>query len=336
MGDPMVARVCSAAGVPDLVERLATDVSSGDLQAFLLELARRRAAPRRPHELLAQYAEDRAACAGSADARQMARLTHAAFEATAGFDALELSPVEPLGAQAVLGGLSQDNALSTVRASEVVSDPTVSLALAAAAARRAGRDDVRLCACTRVLRPQAEARKHFRLFALASAGRSDADHHRDVAELRDHVTAHLAIAAAARAIGAPVERLVVRVSDTVVHHALARAGVSARPDVDHPRDALPAAAARKLGRRLRRLELAVAALGPVVRGVSGATLLVDLTRSEGAGYYDGLQLRIDAVAGGVGREIADGGAVDWAAQLLSDRRELLFTSGVGIERLGDC
>jgi len=45
MGDPMVARVFSAAGVPDLVERLATGVSSGDLQAFLLRLARRRAAP---------------------------------------------------------------------------------------------------------------------------------------------------------------------------------------------------------------------------------------------------------------------------------------------------
>ena len=40
MDDPMVARVSAAAGVPDLVERLATSVSAGDLEAFLLDLAR--------------------------------------------------------------------------------------------------------------------------------------------------------------------------------------------------------------------------------------------------------------------------------------------------------
>jgi hypothetical protein len=335
MGDPMVARVCSAAGVPDLVERLASRVSSGDLQAFLLELARRRAAPREPHELLTQYHGDAAVRADSGDARQIALLTLAAFEAAHGFRALELSPVEPLGAQSVLGGLSQDNVLSTVRASEVVADPTVALALAAAAARRAGGDGVRLCACMRVVRPQSAARRHFRLFALASAGRSDADHGFDVAALRDHVAAHLAIGAAVREISAPVERLVVRVSDSVVHKALTQADVAVRPDVDHPHDAMPNAAVRRLGRMLRRLELAVDALAPVVRGVAGAALLVDLTRSQGVGYYDGLQLRIDAISGGVPREVADGGAVDWGAQLLSDRRERLFTSGAGIERLGD-
>jgi hypothetical protein len=151
--------------------------------------------------------------------------------------------------------------------------------------------------------------------------------------LRDHVAAHLAIGTAAREIGAPVEGLAVRVSDTAVHRALTAGGVAVRPDVDHPHDAMPGAAVRRLGRRLRRLELAVQALAPVVRGVPGARLLVDPTRSQGVGYYDGLQLRIDADGSGGARELADGDAVDWAAQLLSDRRELLFTSGVGIERL---
>jgi len=333
MGDPMVARVSSTVGVPDLVERLAACVSAGDLQAFLLELARRRAGSREPHELLAQYLNDRAVSADSADARQLARLSLAAFEAADGFAAIELSPVEPLGGQTVLGGLSQDNALGTVRASEVVADPTVSLALAAAAARRQGRDHVRLCACMRVLRPQSEARRHFRLFALVSAGRSDGDHRHEVEAMRDHVAAHLAIGAAAREAGAPVERLLVRISDTAVHRALIEGGAAVRPDVGHPHDAMPAEAVRRLGRRLRRLELALEALAPVIGGVSQAELLVDLTRSEAVGYYDGLQLRIDADSGGAERELADGGAVDWTARLLSDRRERLFTSGLGLERL---
>jgi hypothetical protein len=333
MGDPMVARVSAAAGVPDLVERLATSVSAGDLEAFLLELARRRATPRLPQALLAQHLRDRAVRADSADARQLARLTLAAFEATDRFEALELSPVEPLGAQAVLGGLSQDNVLSTVRASEVVADPTVALALSAAAARRAGVEDVRLCACMRVVRPQSMARRHFRLFALVSAGRSTADHGRDVEALVDHVAAHLAIGVAARDLGAAADRFLVRISDAAVHATLTDERVAVRPDVDHPREAMPPTAVRTLGRRLRRLELAVEALAPVVSVVPDARLLVDLTRSQAVGYYNGLQLRIDVVSRGVERELADGGTVDWAAQLLSDRRERLFTSGLGLERL---
>jgi len=62
-------------------------------------------------------------------------------------------------------------------------------------------------------------------------------------------------------------------------------------------------------------------------------LLVDLTRTHAVGYYDGLQLDIDGTTDGEPLDLADGGSVDWAARLLSDRREHLFTSGLGLERL---
>jgi hypothetical protein len=73
-------------------------------------------------------------------------------------------------------------------------------------------------------------------------------------------------------------------------------------------------------------------LTPIVDGFGGR-LLIDLTRTDGIAYYDGLQLRIDATWRGTEREVADGGSVDWAARRLSDRREHLFTSGIGLERL---
>ena len=166
-----------------------------------------------------------------------------------------------------------------------------------------------------------------------SATRSQPDHRAEVQALCEHVAAHLAIAAAARELGAAVEELVVRISDTDVHEVLAGVGVSPRPDVHDPRDAMPAPVARQLGRRLYRLEAAVDALTPVAGAAVGVRLLVDLGRTDAVGYYRGLQLRIDAVHEGLPREIADGGSVDWAAQLLSDRHEQLFTSGVGLERL---
>ncbi|HEY8858137.1 MAG TPA: hypothetical protein VIM27_01705 [Gaiellales bacterium] len=335
MDNPVIRRVCREVGVPDLLERLSERVSASDLQALLLELARMRAARRNPAELMAQYERDRTVRAGGTNARALARLVVAAFDAVPDYDAVELAPVEPVGLNSVLAGIDQNNVLATVRATEVVADPTVALALQAAWRRRHGSDVVRMCAAHRVLRQQAfalPALQHFHIFALVTGARSQSDHRSEVDAMGEHVHAHLAITAAARELGAPVEQAVVRISDTAVHTAATRAGVAVRADVSSPHDAIPPDVARRLGRRLRRLEAAIATLTPIVAGFGGR-LLVDLTRTDGVRYYDGLQLRIDATWQGAAHEVADGGSVDWAARLLSDRREHLFTSGMGLERL---
>jgi hypothetical protein len=336
MDERILARVCRDIGVPDLVERLSTRVSPSDLQSVMLELARRRTARRSAADIVEQYGHDGTVGADSQDARTLGRLAMAAFDAVPTYEAVELSPVEPLGVNTVLAGLDQSMVLATTRATEVVADPTVALALHAAVRRRGGLDPVRMCACHRVLRPQSSnpsARRHFRLFALVSAARSQADHVSEVAAMREHVQAYIAIAAAAREMGAPIDHLVVRVSDTDIHRALVAEEIAVKADVAHPRDAMPGGTARRLGRRLRRLEAAVEALVPAAGASDDTRVLVDLTRTEGVNYYSGLQLRIDAVHDGVWREVADGGSVDWMAKLLSDRHEQLFTSGAGLERL---
>lgn len=236
---------------------------------------------------------------------------------------------------ALLAGVDQNNVLATVRGTEVVADPTVGLALDAARRRRAGVDVVRLCAAHRVLRQQASAApalQHFHLLALVTGARTQPDHRSEIDALREHVGAHLRIVAAARSLGAEIGETVVRLSDTAVHRAVAETGLSIVANVPTPREAMPAEMARRLGRRLRRLELAAAALGPVLAPFGGR-LLIDLTRTDGVAYYEGLQLRIDVVADGQQHELVDGGSVDWASRLLSDRREHLFTSGIGLERL---
>ncbi len=67
--------------------------------------------------------------------------------------------------------------------------------------------------------------------------------------------------------------------------------------------------------------------------VTGARVMVDLTRTHAVGYYNGLQLTIAAAVDGTPLTLADGGAVDWAERLLSDRHERMFTSGIGLERI---
>ena len=335
MESPVLRRVCREAGMPDLLERLSERVTPSDLQALFLELARMRAANRGLPALRAQHERDRNVTPSRADPRSLERLVVAALDATPAYDAIELSPVEPLGLNSQLAGVHQNNVLATVRGTELVADPTVPLALEAARRRRDGVDVVRVCAAHRVLRQQPfdpPALQHFLLFAMVTATRTRSDHTSEVDALVEHVRSYLAIVAAARDLGASVRRTVVRISDTVVHTAAMEAGATVTADVSAPREALPADIPRRLGRRLRRLEVAAEALAPVVAELDGE-LLIDLTRTHAVGYYDGLQLNIDGVTDGEPLELADGGSVDWTARLLSDRREHLFTSGLGLERL---
>ena len=57
------------------------------------------------------------------------------------------------------------------------------------------------------------------------------------------------------------------------------------------------------------------------------------SRESGRGYYRSACFKLFARVADEWLDIGDGGDVDWTAQLLSDRRERLFISGVGSERV---
>jgi hypothetical protein len=335
--DPILGRISHQAGIPDLVEALGSRIAPTDLQSLLLEVARVRSARRSPGDLLRHHIRDRTVMPAAADGRVLARLATMSLDLAPEFEAIELSPVEPLGLNTVLGQIDQNNVLATVRGSEVVADPTAPLALEAAVRRRAGTPRVRLCTCCRVLRLQpfdsSRFLQHFSLFALVTAGRSEPNNGFEVSAIGEHVAAHLRVITAARALGGAIGEAVVRLSDTQLRASLQMRAVAPKPDVERARDAMPDADADALASRMRRLDRAMDALGPTVGGFAGARVLVDLTRAHAVSYYRGLQMSIDAELDGEMVNVADGGSVDWAGRLLSNRREQLFTSGVGLERL---
>jgi hypothetical protein len=92
-----------------------------------------------------------------------------------GYEAIELSPVTPLGTSSVLAGLSQDWAVAAVRGTEVVSDATNVPALEAALRRRRDREaPVKMMTSHRLLRGQRYEppwQQHFRVITLIAAGR---------------------------------------------------------------------------------------------------------------------------------------------------------------------
>src|SRR5215469_5133838 len=95
-----------------------------------------------------------------------------------GTELVTLPPLVPLGTHAVLGPMSQDKVVTTMRATDVAADPTNALALEAAVRRKAGdvRQTVRLAAFQRVVRapkPPPGNLPHFSLLGLVTAGRDD-------------------------------------------------------------------------------------------------------------------------------------------------------------------
>jgi hypothetical protein len=60
---------------------------------------------------------------------------------------------------------------------------------------------------------------------------------------------------------------------------------------------------------------------------------LDPGRESGRGYYVGACFHIYATNGaGIEMELADGGFTTWTQQLLSNRKERLLISGLGVER----
>jgi len=165
-----------------------------DLQTLLIAVARERAGQVTPADVMRRWQRDRFVRPASADPRRLAAVEARLWQLLPDeFTGIELSPVAPLGTCTAVGPVSQNRIVTTVRATEVVSDCTNALAVEAAVRRRSQARDghTHLAACQRLLRAQVFGpgqAAHFRLFALVSSAR-DSGYGRTEASM---LTRHLA------------------------------------------------------------------------------------------------------------------------------------------------
>jgi hypothetical protein len=233
----------------------------------------------------------------------------------------------------ILGGIDQNNVITTIRNCEVLGDSTEPLAVECARRRKQNRgEEVRLAASHRVVRMQPfdvpGFTPHFRLFALASAGRDTGSNDFEVRHLAEHIRVYLDLC---NSLG--VKNPIVEISDLKKTEALlADRGIS-REDVRREvRAHKPGSSEVFL--KSRGIDLPSFDL-PIARRVSdalGIEVKSNGTRLEGMGYYSSFALRISIEArDGARHPVIDGGFTEWTARLLSNRKERLLTSGVGSE-----
>ncbi len=301
-------KILAKIGSPDLIELLAQRLSGSELHSLLLEVAQRRARQKTPASLLRQYARDRFVGPSAVDPRLILDFDRLAFSLLApAFEPLELAPVCPLGTNAAIATCSQNKIVSTMRATEVMADPTAALALEIAHRRRSGHDrqaTLRLCASHRLTRGQAfdntAFTAHFRLLALITGGRDHGSWTFEIESMSEHVRFYLDFFAQAPTIG-------LTFSNPQVAFTLLPQGM--------PLDQLE-----------QRLMTPLATAYPKTR------FLLDPDRQQGRNYYRGLCFKIEAeTPEGLKLMLIDGGFTDWTQKLTSDAKERLMTSGIGTE-----
>jgi hypothetical protein len=255
-----------------------------------------RARSRTPADVLGQYLRDSFCAPAEIDLRTSLAVDSHLLAAADAFEALDLSPVAPLGASSAIAQTGQNRVLSALRMTEVVSDPTNVLALECA--RRLRVDlaaQVHLATCQRVLRAQPAPRgpgysQHFRIFVLASGGREAKDHAFTVQTSVMHI------------------RTMLRALDRLEQHGYAFGA--------------------------RRVEILTTPERQGIGDRIGESLAIAVARKplDHAYYSAGLRYQIWVTApDGSELPLIDGGAFDWLTRLAANRRAVYIASGAGAQ-----
>ncbi len=308
----IINRIERDVGVPRLADILSNRLAPTDLQSLLLEVYARRAKKRDPKALLDDHFSNRFTRPSASDPARLIEWDRVAFSTLPRvFQAVELSPVCPLGTGSVLSPISQDWTVSTIRNTETVADSTNVLAIECAVRRREQKNfstvhaaSVHLASSHRLLRGQKISIRpgvlqHFRLFSLCSSGRDSGNLQFEAETVRLHIGFFLK--AFKRFLGSKIP-LRVAISDF-------RSGA--------PRSAVRSGVVDKLQSSHKSVRVGF-----------------DQDRMQGRGYYGELCFKIFATpAARREQELVDGGDVNWTQKLLNNAKERLVISGCGSERL---
>lgn len=290
-------RAWAHAGIePAAWKALTETLAPSELWSLLLGVLEARARERSPASLLEQWGRDGYVQAAPVDQRTFLAIDGELLFAASGFEALELSPVAPLGVCSVVAPASQNKVLSALRGTEIVSDPTNVLALECAARLRRGEPGpVRLATSHRVLRAQhlpkrAGFTRHFRLFCLASAARERKDHAFVVEALSEHLKTLLDGLARLERLGFVFPEKRVRI--------------------------LAQSEKTPLAER-------------IAAGLAGVPVVCETFEHA---YYAGLRFMLHVKSpDGDDIPLADGGAFDWLPKLAANRKLVFVASGLGTQ-----
>ncbi|MEJ1238747.1 hypothetical protein WBG78_11490 [Chryseolinea sp. T2] len=294
-------------GKPGLAETLIHELSGTEFNTLMLEVLAQRANNLSPGDLLRSYKNNRLVKPVDLPVlplREM-EIEYLRLFNDSAFEPIELSPVSSFGSCAVVGTTSQNKILSAIRNTEVLADATNAVALHIAHLKKQGtwnpspQDRRHFVVIQRHLRTQALSNSgftpHFKIAALVTAGYDTGNHSFECETVLHHILA--------------VRRLYVnfhRVTG-IRFRLLCRDGY---PD---------------------SLSLALKVKQHLNTSPENIDVQIIEHPEKNNAYYQGIQYKIDIDHRGQTWEIGDGGFVNWTQSLLQNKKERMFTTGLGFE-----
>lgn len=301
--DSMLSSILRKTGDPEIITRLTENLSSSELQTLLLEVFRVKTAQLDATALARQYEQNRFVQPASVDPIAFNTFCIAVLEkATAqGYEAIELSPLSPLGTCSAMALVDQNNVVSALRGTEVTADASNLLALECARRRKAGKFSKveRCCAVHRHVRAAQinvpGFTPHFGVYVMVTAGKDEGSCSFEKTALTEHFRFYANLLT--EIFGKDSMRIVLRAPGSA---PLTEAQIESV--TEHLRSEIP-----------------------------NATFEISEPKKEG--YYRQINFRLWLRVGEQEHEIADGGIVDWTAKLSGNQKERFFISGLGTEFL---
>ena len=298
-------RLLTQLGDMELVEKF-VELPNSDFNSLMLKIFQSRASKLMPVDMVKAFQANRFSVPSELNPVAYHDL-ETEFLSSAqefGIKPVLLSPSAPFASSSVFGCVNQNNVVSAVRGTEILSDPTNMLSIIIADKLKNKKADntmpIHYCATARVVRAQSFPNTdrhftHFGIFCIVSSGKDSGSYGCESAMLQKQLSFF--------------KKLLLDKYDANLSIVLRkRLGYS---DAD--------------GFFNRMAEL-------VKDEFPGVPLSLD-TNYENNNYYKGINYGINMDKDGNQIEIGDGGFVDWMQSMTSNKKERCLISGIGLDRL---
>ena len=297
----IASRVAKKTGYPSLLDDLSEKLSASELNTLLLELFRLRAKKIKTAELLRQFEKNRFAAPSNVDSIHFKEfeLRCLTLAKSKGFMPITLSPLAPFGTCSAVGFADQNNIVTALRGTEVVSDATNVFAMLIASQLKKKKNNslIKYATTHRHVRSQALSNPaftpHFGIFCLATGGYDTGSFSFELDQLLDHISVHLSV--------------YLNEFDLTQEKFLLKIFLKEDNEIFHQK------------------------LKDVIKSISDA-ITIQIERQVDPGeYYKLVQFKFFIVRNGEEINLSDGGFVDWTQKLIPNKKHRLIISGVGTE-----
>ena len=297
--DKIIAKIqAKLANKEDVLSELAK-LTNPELNSFLLELFRIKSQRVNPSEVVKQFNKNRFVSPADTNILKLKEievewLTYAEEN---GYKPLNLSPLAPFAACSSVGLVNQNNVVTALRGTEVVSDATNVIALKIASEFKAAKDRnliLKYSTTHRHIRGQYFSNPnfsaHFSVFCLVAGGLDNGNYEFEISQLEEHIQIMFSLLKRRFNENQLFIKFLVKENSEQFHSILKQR-----------------------------------------ENLFWADKEVVFVEDFDNKYYKTIQYKIVIKKNNREIEIADGGDVDWTQKLLGNRKHRLFISGIGLD-----